>query len=88
MQGVDFKEIIFVEGMKSIHEKNTTKERIMNLQNFKKVEENLPKDVHKSFFLAIEKIESVEKNRIKISDKLIPASDTYKDAFYKIFYNN
>jgi len=86
MQRVDFKDILFVEGMNEYLRINTTKEKIMTLQNFKSLEEVLPADnfvrVHKSYMVAINKIESVEKNRIKIGEHLIPISNTYKDSFY------
>jgi len=88
MQRVDFKDILFVEGMSEYLRINTTKEKIMTLQNFKSIEDSLPAEnfvrVHKSFLVAIDKIDSVEKNRIKIGEKFIPISNTYKDAFYMI----
>ena len=88
MQRVDFKDILFIEGMNEYLRINTTKEKIMTLQNFKSLEEILPKNnfvrVHKSYMVAINKIDCVEKSRIKIGEKLIPVSNTYKDAFYLI----
>lgn len=88
MQRVDFDDILFIEGMNEYLRINTVKERIMTLQNFKNIEENLPDDnfvrVHKSYLVAINKIHSIEKNRIKIGDKIIPISNTYKEAFYMI----
>jgi len=88
MQRVDFKDILFVEGMSEYLRINTTKEKIMTLQNFKSIEESLPAEnfvrVHKSFLIAIDKIDSIEKNRIKIGEKIIPISNTYKEAFYMI----
>jgi hypothetical protein len=33
--------------------------------------------------VALDKIENISKNRIKIGDKLIPISDSYHDAFYE-----
>jgi len=73
MQRVDFKDILFVEGMSEYLRINTTKEKIMTLQNFKSIEDSLPAEnfvrVHKSFLVAIDKIDSVEKNRIKIGEK-------------------
>lgn len=88
MQRVDFKDILFIEGMNEYLRINTTKGKIMTLQNFKSLEEILPKNnfvrVHKSYMVAINKIDSIEKNRIKIGEKLIPVSNTYKDAFYLI----
>ena len=38
--------------------------------------------VHKSWIVAVPKIESIERNRIKIKDKLIPIGDTYRDDFF------
>ena len=60
----------------------------MTLMNFAKMEELLPlrrfARVHRSFLVAIDKIDHIEKNRIRIGDQLIPISDTYADAFYKL----
>jgi len=88
MQRVDFDDILFVEGMKEYLRIHTTKERIMTLQSFKSLEEILPEDnfirVHKSYMVAINKINSVEKNRITIGDEILPISDTYKDSFFLV----
>ncbi|MCB2197061.1 MAG: LytTR family DNA-binding domain-containing protein [Bacteroidetes bacterium] len=92
MQRVDFDDILFIEGMNEYLRINTTKEKIMTLQNFKSLQESLPKDnfirVHKSYMVAINKIESIEKNRIKIGEKLIPISSTYKEAFFLMLNKN
>ena len=57
-----------------------------NSANHDKLQENLPEErfirVHKSYIVALEKIESIERGRISLKDKLIPIGDTYKDAFY------
>lgn len=85
MQRVDFNEILYIEGMSEYLRIVTTKEKIMTLQSFKNIEEILPKDifvrVHKSYIVALNKIDSVERNRISISGKLIPVSNTYKESF-------
>lgn len=85
MQRVDFKEILYIEGMSEYLRIVTTKEKIMTLQSFKNIEEILPKDifvrVHKSYIVALNKIDSVERNRISIGGKLIPVSNTYKESF-------
>lgn len=88
MQRVDFKDILYVEGMKEYLRIHTTKAKIMVLQNFKNLEDSLPLNqfirVHKSYLVAINKIESLERNRIKIGEKLIPVSETYKDALMTV----
>lgn len=87
LQKVFFDEILFVEGQGDYLRINTVKERIMTLQKFSKLEELLPQGsfmrVHKSFLVAIDKIESVSRNRIKIGDELIPVGDSYKKRFYE-----
>lgn len=84
VQRIDFNDILFVEGMKEYLRIHTKDQRIMVLQSFKNLEEILPSQqfirVHKSYMVAINKIESVERNRITILDHIIPVSDTYKDA--------
>jgi len=66
----------------------TIHKRIMTLQNFKDFEQEIPQNiicrVHKSYMVAINKIESVERDRIKIKDVYIPISETYKKYFFKL----
>lgn len=59
----------------------------MTLMSFAKLEELLPESkfahVHRSFMVALDKIEHIEKNRIRIGGQDIPISETYSDVFYK-----
>ena len=86
MQRVDFKDILYIEGLKEYLLIFTTHGKIITLQSFKRMEEMLPsKDfarVHKSYIVALDKIVSIERNRIKINDKLIPIGDSYSKMFY------
>lgn len=86
IQKVAIGDILFVEGMKDYLRIHTREEKIMTLMNFAKLETLLPPQgfvrVHRSFLVAIDKIDHIEKNRIWISDQVIPISDTYADAFY------
>lgn len=85
---VYFDKILYIEGMRDYLQIHTEDTKIMTLLNFKKMEEMLdPKKfirVHKSYIIAIDKINYFESNTIKISDKLIPVSSTYKVAFYNL----
>jgi DNA-binding LytR/AlgR family response regulator len=87
LQKVAFSEILFIEGQGDYLKIVTTNARIMTLQNFKKFEATLPPEnfirVHKSYLVALNKIESISRNRIKIGNTLIPVSDSYKTAFYE-----
>jgi two-component system LytT family response regulator len=78
--------ILFVESMQNYVNIYTTTEKITSLQTMKKMEEQLLSPqfvrVHKSFIVAIDKIDSVERNRIVIGDKSIVLGDNYRMAFY------
>jgi len=58
------------------------------LQTFSSIESVLPPSnfirVHKSFIVAIDKIDMIERNIIKINDKRIPIGVSYKDRFDKL----
>lgn len=86
LEKIDLNDILYIEGMSEYLGIVTLQKRIMTLQNFNSITKILPDDnyvrVHKSYLVAIDKIKSIERNRIKISDKIIPISDTYKDIFF------
>jgi DNA-binding LytR/AlgR family response regulator len=81
-------EVLFVEGMGDYWRIVTKSRRIMTLMNAKGIEEILHEPafcrVHKSFFVAIDKIEFVERKQIKIGELLIPISDTYQKNFFEL----
>ncbi len=86
LEKVSLSEILYIEGMGDYLRIVTPAKRIMTLQSFKRMEELLPSNkffrVHKSYIVAVEKIDTIEKGHIKISDKSIPISDTYKKLFF------
>ena len=83
---IELKKILYIEGMKDYLKIVTVEKNILTLQNFYGIQELLPSDefvrTHKSFIVALNKIENIERNRIKIGKVLIPISDTYKKDFY------
>jgi two-component system, LytTR family, response regulator len=84
-------EIVYIEGMRDYRRIHTLTKKVMTLQNFSEFEKLIPSSlicrVHKSYMVALNKIESVERSRIKIADQLIPVSETYKDAFFDLINN-
>jgi len=60
----------------------------MTLQTFNELEQELSSEhfcrVHKSFIVALDKIENIERDRIRIKNNLIPISETYKQSFYNL----
>ncbi len=87
LERVLFDEILYIEGMRDYRRIHMTTKRIMTLQNFKELAQLIPPTkvcrVHKSYMVALNKIEAIERNRIKIGQQLIPISDTYKALFYQ-----
>lgn len=87
IQKIAIRDIVFIQGMKDYLRIFTGKEKIMTLTSFAKLEEHLPPlkfaRVHRSFMVALDKIEYIEKNRIRIADQIIPVSDTYSENFFK-----
>jgi DNA-binding LytR/AlgR family response regulator len=88
IQKVYLRDILFIEGLKDYISIFTPQERIITLQNMKKMEDALPERhfvrVHKSYIVSLNKIDSIERSRIWIGDKIIPVGDTYRDDFFKI----
>ena len=90
LEKIMLNEIVYIEGMRDYRRIHTiTKNRkVMTLQNFSEFEKLIPSNlvcrVHKSYMVALNKIESIERSRIKIADQLIPVSETYKEAFFHL----
>ncbi len=87
IQKIYLDNILYIEGLKDYISIYTGTGRIITLQNMKKMEESLPPKsfirVHKSYIISLGKIESIERSRIQIGDKIIPIGDTYRDYFFK-----
>jgi two-component system LytT family response regulator len=80
-------DILYLEGLKDYVKIHTAEKKILTLITMKKIEEKLPSStfvrVHRSFIVAIDKIESIQRNRIIINNVRIPVGNSYKDDFYK-----
>ena len=86
IEKIFFQDILFIEGMRDYRCIQTNSKKILTLQTFTELAQELPKSkfcrVHKSYMVTLNKIDLIERNRIKIKDKLIPISETYKENFY------
>jgi len=87
MERIDFSDILYIEGQGAYLRIVTLRAKIMTLQNFQNLEQILPSDnfvrVHKSYIVAINKIESVERNVILIAGQRIPVGKNYQNEFYR-----
>lgn len=88
LEKIAFNEVLFIEGMGDYRRIHCVSKKVMTLQTFGELEQMLPQEliarVHKSYMVAIEKIESIEKNQITIPGKVIPISDSYKTNFLEL----
>jgi two-component system, LytTR family, response regulator len=88
IEKVNADEVLYVEGMGDYWRIVTKNRRIMTLMNARGIEEILHEPgfcrVHKSYFVAMNKIEFVERKQIKIGEALIPISDTYQKNFFEL----
>jgi two-component system, LytTR family, response regulator len=88
LEKIMLNEIVYIEGMRDYRRIHTVNKKVMTLQNFSEFETLIPSSivcrVHKSFMVALDKIVSIERSRIKIADQLIPISETYKEAFFQL----
>ena len=91
LEKINLSDILFIEGMRDYRRIHTVDKKIMTLQNFSELEQIIPSNlvcrVHKSYMVGISKIESIERMRIKISNQIIPISETYKELFFKLINN-
>ena len=88
---ISLPDILYIEGLKEYIAIHTKQEKVITLQTMKKMEEVLPAThfvrVHKSFIVAVSKIDSIERSHILIKNSRIPVGDTYKEAFL-LFLNS
>ena len=82
-------EILFIEGMKEYIKVVTADKSYITLKSLASLSEELPIDkfirIHKSFIIAIDKIKSIEGNRIQILMHKLPIGRNYgKDVKNKI----
>jgi len=93
LEKIMLNDILYIEGMRDYRRIHTINKniKVMTLQNFSELEILIPSSivcrVHKSYMVALSKIESIERSRIKIADQIIPISDTYKEAFFQLIKN-
>lgn len=88
LEKVNASEILYVEGMGDYWRIVTSNKRIMTLLNAGNLDEMLHEPqfcrVHRSYFVAMDKIDFVERKHIRIADQHIPISDTYQKDFFDL----
>lgn len=87
VQRIPIESILYIEAKQNYIAIVTGAERIMSLQNIKTIEQKLQPAkflrVHKSFIVCLDKIESIERSRIRIGNSIIPIGESYRSAFFQ-----
>jgi DNA-binding LytR/AlgR family response regulator len=88
MVRLELDDILYIEGLKNYVSIFTKTQRIVTLQSMKQLEEVLPSNrfcrVHKSYIVALDKINSIERQDIHIKERIIPIGITYQEQFFKL----
>jgi DNA-binding LytR/AlgR family response regulator len=89
---IAFDEVLFAEAVQNYVTVHTVDKKYMTYLTFKSVEEYLPADkflkVHKSYIVAVSKIDSIEGNDIRIGQRHIPISRTQKEEVMEKMLKN
>lgn len=85
---IQLQDILYIEGLKDYIRIQTEDSGVLTLMSMKSIEEHLPADifvrVHRSYIVNINKIRTIERNRIVFGKLYIPISDSYKDRFSEL----
>lgn len=85
-----FKDILYIQSMQAYVAFYLGKERILSLNTMKQLEKDLPVEqfirIHKSYIVAIDKIELLEHNHIIIGQKKLPIGASYREMVMKTVF--
>ena len=88
---INYADIQYIEGMRDYVAVHTPGQKILTLMSMTNMLDNLPTGdfmrVHKSYIVGLKHISMVQHNRIKIGEKEIPVSNTYKEGLMKYIEN-
>jgi two-component system, LytTR family, response regulator len=89
---VQLSDILFIKGLKDYVIIHTTTRRIITYQNLKALEDMLAGKsfirVHRSYIIALSRIDTIESQMIRIQEELIPIGDNYKNLFWNLVKGN
>ena len=85
---ISLKDILYIEGLKDYVKIYVSEKPIVTQMSMKALEEKLPSRdfirVHRSFIVAFNKIDFIQKQMLTIGKKEIPVSEHYRDQLFKI----
>jgi len=87
LQRIEIDDINYIESIKNYIILHTGNEQVVTYNTLKYFEENLPPNIfikiHKSFIVAIGKIEKTDNAEVWVSGKSLPLGDTYRNEFFE-----
>ncbi|QDK80290.1 response regulator transcription factor [Spirosoma sp. KCTC 42546] len=85
---IAYNDILYIEGLKDyvkVYRLSDPTKPLLSLTSLKTLEEKLPirqfMRVHRSFIVALDRINAVTRNSVQIGSAVIPVSDQYKEVF-------
>ena len=85
LEKIPLGDVLFIEGQRDYRRIHLRARRIMTLETFTSLERRIAPDVicriHKSYMVALDKVESVEGGRVTLPGRSLPVSGTYRDRF-------
>lgn len=88
LERVRLSDILYIEGDDDYRQLYTLHKRLTTSETLAELEKRLPPTqvcrVHKSYMVALDKIETIERDRIVVRSKYIPISASYRDRFYAL----
>ncbi len=90
---VRYTDILYIEGLKDyVIIRMTGSNRVITLQTMKSLEEKMPSDkfkrIHRSYIVALDKIEAVIGNMVEIEKKHLPIGKNYREQLLRIVNEN
>lgn len=87
IQRIDLEDILYLEGLSDYVRIQTTAGPVLTLDTLRNFAESLPSAqfmrVHRSWIVALARIDYIERNRIVIGNQRIPIGATYQKAFWE-----
>lgn len=81
-------DILYIESLKDYIRVKTTEEAYVSYQSLSGITEKLPADkfirVHRSFTIAVDKVNAIDGNSVEMDGKLVPVSREHRQEFFKM----
>ncbi len=85
---VYLQDVLYIEGLGDYVKIHTKGKLVVTLQTLKNLQDKLPKErfvrVHRSFIVALDKIDSINGQTIYIGNHQIPIGNLYRDSFFEV----